>query len=333
MAEYIKFGIINDIHYAINGRNYGYLGGARRVTTADYRFSQFIDVVNIENPSASNNPSDPGTLSDCSFAICLGDAHDSLYGAENRCYSTETDLLNNYYATLQAFNYRASFLVPDFYTMIGNHEKELYTGIGNFPGIEVFFDNLTSMASVDNAIPRNSTPLSYTFEKNGIRFVVLYAPLNSIGFDDPSVDDYLGWVQNVALNTNLPCVIFSHTRLQPSYTSIGGLNGQFYVLDYATSIQPIIDKAKNVQVCFNGHWHPGDYSIVNDIPYIGFYGSAKVSNDVDNAFYIVEIKPNSLYTPNGMKSNIKITGYSLGSLNSQDYTKYYTFYDTLTNPS
>lgn len=188
----------------------------------------------------------------------------------------------------------------------GNHGRLLFTGANFWTAMD------TSHVARDNEYTDASGYISYTYDVGGIRFVVL-----SSGGDRDEAGK-LTWFETQLNASTLPVVVLTHyplwlaTEWNWTYAS----NFQDY--------QDLIDAAENVQAVICGHYHPDDIdTVINDVPYINLNGSVLAPDVADNAYFKIQLIPNAVWTPNGMKANIKITGYgSIGITRTKDYTHY-----------
>ncbi len=155
--------------------------------------------------------------------------------------------------------------------------------------------------------------ISYTYDVGGIRFVVLSSGSNR------TEAGKLTWFETQLNASTLPVIVLTHyplwlaTEWQWTYAS-----------NYA-DYQTLIEAAGNVQAVICGHYHPDDIDVViNNVPYIKLPGSVLAPDAADNAYLKIEIIPYVVFTPDGMKANIKITGYGTkGISKTKDYTHYF----------
>jgi 3',5'-cyclic AMP phosphodiesterase CpdA len=194
----------------------------------------------------------------------------------------------------------------------GNHEKTIYTTP------QEVIDYYTEIDTIHETRANVFTDVddfeSYTYDFGGIRFIV---PRTDIGYTE---DATLTWFEAQLASSPLPVIVCAHVPIWKN----NDISAWGYVWRDYELWQAKIDASDNVQAVFCGHWHQDNADVViNNVPYYGFFGSVLCPNADDNAYFILEIKPNALYTPNGRKANIKITGYgNNGVPKTTDFKQY-----------
>ncbi len=295
MLQEVVFGIIPDLHVS-DGEDYSLYGGYRRVTSWVDRFGEFITDCNAYSPALD-------------FAFSTGDFLDGV-------------VTTDYRGQLQAGVSQSGDLNVPFAQSMGNHENGVFTGANGNPTIANYFTDVNgNHLSRSNGFPSAGEPRSYTFDVKGIRFVVLFAPLNKVPDGTGEEDDHVGWLEARLGETDMPIVIFTHTRIGIPVSDGGG---NFQASNHA-AVRQIIDAVPNVQVCFNGHWHPGDEEEYGGlgIHFFSFHGSVLAPQVEDNSYYIIQLRVRAVkYNNFRDMANIKITGYDLGSDSTRPYMKY-----------
>ncbi len=286
----VKVGIIADVHHT-DSADESWGGGVnqgpvqwRKYSTAESRLTAFCNAMNAAGADV---------------CIQLGDFMDNS--------STNTNL-EEIVQTVTDSDWSGLW-----YNVAGNHEQ--YVWGDDFSDYEARINN----SAYDDGLEQNSADLSYSFDVNGIHFVVLFLT----GFNTTGVPVWATiepWLVANLAATDLPVVIFSHAL-------IGGSGSLLYepICASAATIRTVLENAGNVQTVICGHYHwAGFDTVINDIPYRNLRGSvlSDTSEDFHNAYYLFEIIPDAIYTPNGMKANIKLTGYEEGSAQSKELVTY-----------
>jgi hypothetical protein len=192
----------------------------------------------------------------------------------------------------------------------GNHEDSLYLTEQEIA--DYYTDIAVVHATRENVHVDSDTWKSYTYDLGGIRFICIK---NNFNVTEAGT---FTWLED-QLSTSLPVVIVCHIPIWPisewQWT---------YADDYAT-FQTLIHAAGNVQavLCGHYHWNNGDV-VKNNVPYYSFFGSILCPNVDDNAYVIMEIIPNAVYTPNGRKANVSFQGFgSNGIAKTKAFDSYF----------
>jgi len=270
----IKLGLITDLHYAPEATEDNN-DWSQDGSPVEYRRYSTAETRLSQAVSTFNSES-------VDIVAQLGDAVDSSGGR------TE----------LQAFITDAGDLTMDLLNVTGNHEISAIDTVADY-----YTDISGKQATMANVATDVNGWKSYTYDVDDTRFVVIHVP--SVGVGGGAVNStHTDWLNTQLNATDMPVVILSHGPL-------------FEISDYSWSypsnhetVRGIIDTYKNVQVCLSGHWHFNHKNaIYNDIWYRSFWGSILAPSPSDNAYYIIEIEPSTVWTPNGYKANVSITGY------------------------
>jgi alkaline phosphatase len=141
----------------------------------------------------------------------------------------------------------------------------------------------------------------YSFDVNGLRFVVLDANYRSDGADYDHGDfdwtdanipaDELTWLKRRLDEAPGPVIVFIHQLLD-------GV-GSVYVKN-AADVRPILQSCGKVLAVFQGHHHPGSYSNMAGIHYYALRALVEGTGLENNSCAIAEVHPDG---------NIVITGY------------------------
>ncbi len=186
-----------------------------------------------------------------------------------------------------------------FYHVIGNHER-----IGFITRWSDYADNITNSATIQSYI-ENDIAKAYYFENNGIRYIVLYGVL----VENMSSAQLL-WLENIALSSSLPKVIFIHSHIA-GYDY--GAASDYVGLANRAIIRGLLEADGNVQAVFQGHWHNNNvYELRNGIHYFGLRGSVLGTSLDDgdcNAYYIVSLIPNVSWNGTRYIANVKLNGF------------------------
>jgi hypothetical protein len=228
-----------------------------------------------------------GKLSECvdrmsaervDFLIELGDFKD-----ENRPPVEEKTLL--YLQEIEAVFRR--FRRPRYH-VLGNHDM----------------DSLSKqqfLSRVENSgVPAGRS--YYSFDAKGLHCVVLDANYRSDGRDYDRGDfDWtdanvpateLDWLRQDLAAARGPVVVFIHQLLDGT--------GSVYVKN-ASEVRRILEASGRVLAVFQGHHHPGAYSHINGIHYYTLKGMIEGHGDDNNAYAVVEMRPDQSLTVTGYR--------------------------------
>jgi len=147
-----------------------------------------------------------------------------------------------------------------------------------------------------NAIAKNSGVRSdktyYSFNKGGIHFIVLDACYDSTGrsyskgnfawHDSNIPKEELVWLKNDIAVTLNPVVVFTHQVLDGNGT---------YAIRNAQVVRGILENSGKVLGVFQGHYHEGSYSRINEIHYYTLRGLIEGAYPEGNSYAIVSISP------------------------------------------
>ena len=141
----------------------------------------------------------------------------------------------------------------------------------------------------------------YSFDKGGVHFVVLDANYNRDGSDydhgnfnwtDPNIPAaQLEWLSADLATTKLPTICFSHQPFDG--------NDQYHVKNASRVRQVFQDSAKVIAV-FQGHYHEGNYTLIEGSHYYTVKAVIEGSGEENNAYAVVEVDP---------QANITVVGY------------------------
>ena len=192
------------------------------------------------------------------------------------------------------------------YHVLGNHDmdsiskKQFLTTIKN-TGI-----------SADNSY--------YSFDSHQVHFIVLDANYTSGGEDydcgnydwkDANIPNHeLEWLQKDLAATPYPVVVFNHQLLDGT--------GHHYVKN-SKKVRTFLENSQKVMAVFQGHFHDGQYNLLNNIHYYTLKAVIEGAGLENNSCAIVEILPDLSVVVTGYwkakSHNMKKTG-TLGINNS-----------------
>lgn len=167
----------------------------------------------------------------------------------------------------------------------------------NGPRYHVFGNHDFDCLTIEDLAPRllnNGCPMSqgyYSFEKKGIRFVVLDAcydskmshySSNNPWFDANVPPEEIRWLKTELKSATGPVVVFCHQRLDPSASP------QYRVRN-ASEVCEILEASKKVKAVFTGHQHMGSVYIHNDIFYYTVVAQVMDSGPDANGFAEVAV--------------------------------------------
>jgi predicted phosphodiesterase len=200
------------------------------------------------------------------FLIELGDFKD--------CNETKSEEKSMIYL------YRAEKSFSKFdgprYHVIGNHDVDCISK-----------DQYQSVIR-NTDIPGTSTYYSYTAK--GIHFVVLDANFDSTGKDyvkgqfdwnDPNIPEKeLKWLKKDLHKARGTTIVFCHQLLDG--------HGEHYVKN-SKEVRKILEKSGKVAAVFQGHYHEGQYHMMNGIHYYTLKALVEGSGKDNNSFAIVSV--------------------------------------------
>jgi hypothetical protein len=211
------------------------------------------------------------------FLAILGDMKDMVPGeADSRTLS--------YLMTIEREFQRFGGPV---YHVLGNHD----------------LDNL-SKAQVMSHVENTGVPGDrgyYAFSHGGLRIIVLDANYDQHGRDydhntldwrDPNVPaQQLEWLKQELRAAAEPVIVFVHQRLDgDGVTSIRN----------RVEVREQLELSHKVLAVFQGHDHPGFYTLINGIHYYTLRAVVEGPGFENNAYAVVEVRPDL---------NIAVTGY------------------------
>ena len=251
---------------------------------------------------------------------------------------TDADKLS--YLTTNFLDVLDAGLTGEILHTLGNHIYKLlshanvsWTGVGDRPDITDYFDALdasTSQGARGNLFGPDSDAYSYTYtDAQGLLYICTCCPWGD-HFEQDETYDYLA-----ELNTRLqaasaagtPCVIFSHCPMWQNDDCSNPTGGGMRISDTSwASLQTIYDNADTLQMVIGAHLHRGgQYMLRNGVWFLDFQGSlsmpeSQIETAGSNAYALIKIKPQAVWTPYGSKARIEVTGYgyNLSSLKSYD---------------
>ena len=141
----------------------------------------------------------------------------------------------------------------------------------------------------------------YSFDVEGVRFVVLdacynskledYVPGNWDWTDANVPPEQLEWLESELASAPGQVVVFGHQCLDPNADSRHRVRN-------AAAVRAVIEKSGKVNAVFTGHQHSGLISRVNGVTYYSL--RAMVLNSGENGYAVADIYPSG---------GIKITGF------------------------
>jgi len=208
------------------------------------------------------------------FVIEGGDLKDQ--GAD---VASTLSYLQSIEAEIQKFN-------GPTYHVLGNHDA----------------DNISKAQFLTN-VTNTKIPFAsqyYSFDVKGVHFVVLDANYRSDGIDyncgnfdwrDANIPQaQLVWMTSDLAATSGPVIVFVHQLLDGT--------GEHYVKN-ADAVRTVLEKSNKVIAVFQGHYHPGSYTLINGIHYYTLKAMVEGAYQTSNAFAIVEVVPGSKITIDG----------------------------------
>ena len=150
------------------------------------------------------------------------------------------------------------------------------------------------MAHVDNTGIEPADNTYYSFDVNGIHFIVLDANYNSTSDDDhydhgnfnwtvcniPTGE--MAWFQQDLADTDGPVIVFVHQRTDGA--------GSHFITN-ATEVRSVLERSGKVIAVFQGHDHAGAYSNINGIHYYTLKATVEGPYPANNSYAIIEVRP------------------------------------------
>jgi len=181
--------------------------------------------------------------------------------------------------------YRAEKVFSKFngprYHVLGNHDVDCLSK-----------PQFLSVA-INTGIPPTSTYYSYNYK--GIHFVVLDANFDSTGKDyekghfdwsDPNIPEQeLKWLKKDLHKARGTSIVFCHQLLDG--------HGEHYVKN-SREVRKILEKSGKVAAVFQGHFHEGQYHLMNGIHYYTLKALVEGSGKDNNSFAIVSVYPDMI---------------------------------------
>lgn len=177
------------------------------------------------------------------------------------------------------------------YHVLGNHDA----------------DSISKAQFLDNThnTDQNTIRSYYSFDRNGIHFVVLDANYKSDGADydrgnfswtDTNIPPVeLEWLEKDLATTPLPAIAFVHQLLDGQ--------GNVYV-NNADQVRQILQKSGKVLTVFQGHHHAGSLQRREDILYYTLKAMVEGPGPENSSYAIVEIQSNLDITVTGYRNAV-----------------------------
>lgn len=195
------------------------------------------------------------------FLVELGDLIDA---------ADSVDVEQKYLATI---NRPFSAICPDRHYVLGNHCVDTLTKDEFLGGVE-------------------QEKSYYSFDRNGIHFVVLdscfrsdgqpYGRKNSVWTDAniPAVE--LEWLEHNLAANDKPVIVFAHQRLDVSNNHGVRNNAQ---------VRKILEASGRVLAVFQGHSHQNDLKEIGGIHYCTLVAMVEGSGTENNGYSLLQIEP------------------------------------------
>jgi len=157
------------------------------------------------------------------------------------------------------------------------------------------------LAHVENTgIPKDAT--YYSYDCKGVHFVVLDACFNkelepydhgNFGWRQTWIPpEELEWLKKDLASTDKPVIVFSHQLLCG--------NGNHRVRN-CDKVRNILEANKNVLASFTGHFHRGQYELIEGIHYYTLKAMVDGSGEKNNAYAIVDVHEDNSMTITGYR--------------------------------
>ena len=199
--------------------------------------------------------------------------------------STTLSYLQAIEAEFQKFN-------GPIYHVLGNHDMDSISK-SQF---------LTNIENTDIA-PESSY---YSFDSNGLHFVILDANYTSAGIDyDHGNFDWtdanipaleLEWLEQDLASAEGPAIILIHQLLDGT--------GSHYVKN-AADVRRILELSGKVMAVFQGHYHVGSYNEIQGIHYYTLKAMVEGSGPQNSAYAIVEVRADRSITVSAYRQAVR----------------------------
>lgn len=247
----IRFGIVTDIHYADRSAP---ANSTRFYKESLGKLSECIDQMNQQ---------------EVDFLIELGDFKDQGVVPDEK----ETLIF------LNRVEKEFSRFKGPHYHVLGNHDHDSISK-------QQFLDGISNEGFI-------KASGYYSFNMSSFHFIVLDANYTSEGkaYDHGSFkwidahipENQLEWLKNDLLRNRMPAVIFIHHRLDTPPSD------KIYCPDNADVVRKMFEDAGNVVIVFQGHYHEGGISRLNNIHYYTLKALVEGTGPENNNYAIVEI--------------------------------------------
>ena len=177
------------------------------------------------------------------------------------------------------------------YHVLGNHDQDSLSKVQFLTNIE--------NTGID---PGRSY---YSFDSNGVHFVVLDANYKSDGTDydhgnfdwtDANVPPAeLQWLRRDLAASSGPVIVLIHQLLDGA--------GSHYV-NNAAEVRQILEQSGRILAVFQGHYHDGGYSLIEGIHYYTLKAVVEGPGQKNNSYAIVEIRPDISITVTGYRKAV-----------------------------
>ncbi len=145
-------------------------------------------------------------------------------------------------------------------------------------------------------------PLHYTFERGGIRFVVLDACYRSDGVpygrdnaewtDSAIPSEQVDWLGRTLGESDTRTIVFVHQRLDATGD---------YAVGNAAEVRSVLEASGVVLAVFQGHEHRNDLREIGGIRYVTFRGMIEGSGPAANGYALVEVTPDGAVSVRGFR--------------------------------
>lgn len=197
---------------------------------------------------------------------------------------------------MDAIKNESTGISGDIMHIRGNHVED-WDGTANYPTNQDYFDKVAEKSITEaNVNGSGGFPWNYTYDTDGIRFIVLYAPQSGSfpwaagysGYGAGSNDDQITWLQarlDECDGEGQPCIIVSHAPLWRNEKMLifGNPNPTSFILDeedWAT-MSSIYDSTDTLQAVIAFHYHyANNYMHRNGVHYIPIPSSVSIYSPI-----------------------------------------------------
>jgi predicted phosphodiesterase len=174
------------------------------------------------------------------------------------------------------------------YHVLGNHDLDKLSKSQFMAGIE------------NTGIPQDAT--YYSYDCKGVHFVVVDACFNremkpydhgNFGWVDANIPpEQLAWLKKDLASTSKPVIVLVHQLL---------CGNKSHSVRNSDEVRGILNENKNVLSVFNGHFHRGQYELIEGIHYYTLIAMVEGAGEQNSSYAIVDVHDDNSLTVTGYR--------------------------------